>query len=132
MIHDSLFVKKPTQMLFNIIRYWYLVDCICLWVSGSSNIFTMGSVSDWSCFNWATTVVLFSLRATEKNYYIHATNTFSFRLVTNDNGSQYASLDLNMLLTNNWRKTLLFVCKCEGNTYNVECLYQHRGSCIRP
>lgn len=41
----------------------YLVDCICLVVSGSSNIFTMGSVSDCSCFSWATTSVLFSLRA---------------------------------------------------------------------
>lgn len=41
----------------------HLVDCICLVVSGSSNILTMGSVSDCSCFSWATTVVLFSLRA---------------------------------------------------------------------
>lgn len=40
-----------------------LVDCICRVVSGSSNIFTMGSVSDWSCFSCATTVLLFSLRA---------------------------------------------------------------------
>lgn len=41
----------------------YLVDCICLVVSGSSNIFTMGSVSDCSCLSWATTSVLFSFRA---------------------------------------------------------------------
>lgn len=44
-------------------RRAHLVDCICLVVSGSSNILTMGSVSDCSCFSWATTVVLFSLKA---------------------------------------------------------------------
>lgn len=47
----------------------YLVDCICLVVSGSSNIFTIGSVSAWSCFSCATTVVLFSLKANEKHEY---------------------------------------------------------------
>lgn len=48
-----------------------LVDCICLVVSGSSNILTMGSVSDWCCFSWVTTVLLFSLRATTQPLSLH-------------------------------------------------------------
>lgn len=56
----------------------YLVDCICLVVSGSSNILTIGSVSDWSCFNWATTSVLFSFRADTQG-----TNHFNFYMVQN-------------------------------------------------
>lgn len=44
-------------------QHEHLVDCICLVVSGSSNILTMGSVSDCSCLSWATTAVLFSLNA---------------------------------------------------------------------
>lgn len=60
-VQNAVFPK----ILLKLIRI-YLADCICLVVSGSSNIFTIGSVSDWSCFNWATTSVLFSFRADTK------------------------------------------------------------------
>lgn len=61
----------------------YLVDCICLVVSGSSNIFTIGSVSDWSCFNWATTSVLFSFRADTQRMKIHCSTSFQLFMIQN-------------------------------------------------
>ena len=52
----------------------YLVDCIWRVVSGSSNILTMGSVSCWSCFSCATTVVLFSFKAARSHVLCHFTS----------------------------------------------------------
>lgn len=61
----------------------YLVDCICLVVSGSSNILTIGSVSAWSCFSCATTVVLFSRKAGKKKKTFHTQIEFLQKLTCN-------------------------------------------------
>lgn len=72
---------------------FYLVDCICLVVSESSKIFTIGSVSDWSCFNWATTSVLFSFKAdTKRNKEVNIVLTFAY----DQEANYHISLDGNL------------------------------------
>lgn len=125
------------------------MDCICLVVSGSSNIFTMGSVSDCSCFSWATTSVLFSLRADKgriknMNQHVHdlCPSTINTLKQSNQFWMERVMQCSNPLWSSNISISLGFVCVIAGevrsvyppstNTYYGEFPFQEKGFCEHP